>query len=172
MFTIWITGQSASGKTTLAESLRDRLVAMSYDAHVIDGDRIRNGISSDLGFSRDDVRENVRRVAEISSILNDAGVIAIVALISPYTEDRKNARLIVENLATVFIDCPLEIRECRDPKGLYRKVRAGQITGLAGMGVPYEKPESPDVYIDSSVLSLRESVDKVIDCLKEKRWVL
>lgn len=171
MFTIWITGLSASGKTTLAENIKDRLAAMNHHAYVVDGDEVRKGISHCLGFSREDVRENVRRVAEIARILNEAGVISIVSLISPYREDRGKARSIIRNFVEVFVDCQVEVCECRDPKGLYKKARAGEISGFAGVDTPYEKPDNPDIHVNSAVMPIQQSVDKVIDYLRKRQLI-
>jgi bifunctional enzyme CysN/CysC len=145
--TVWLTGLSGSGKSTVAAELERRLVASGRPAYLLDGDNLRHGLNADLGFSAEDRRENVRRVGEVAKLLADAGVIAIVSLVSPYAADRARAREAhTENglpFAEIFVDTPLEICEARDPKGMYTKARAGEISDFTGVNAPYEAPESP-----------------------------
>ena len=145
--TVWLTGLSGSGKSTVANAVAERLLALGRPAYVLDGDNLRHGLNADLGFSAADRAENVRRVGEVARLLADAGLVALVPVISPYRADRDRVRhahdvaglLFVE----VFVDTPLELCERRDPKGLYRKARAGEFTGMTGIDDPYEPPLRP-----------------------------
>ena len=149
--TIWFTGLSGSGKSTVAAACERLLVADGRPAYLLDGDNLRHGLNGDLGFSAADRDENVRRVAEVARLFADAGVVALVPLISPYREARRRARALHEAAEVpfleVFVDTPLEVCEERDPKGLYTKARAGELTGMTGIDDPYEAPESPDLII-------------------------
>lgn len=147
--TIWFTGLSGSGKSTVAMEVEAELLRRGRPAYVLDGDNIRHGLNGDLGFSADDRNENVRRVAEVARLMADAGVVALVPLVSPYRAARNNARALSEaagvRFIEVFVDTPIEICEQRDPKGLYAKARAGEITGFTGIDDPYEAPIAPDL---------------------------
>lgn len=158
--TLWLTGLPAAGKTTLANAQCSRLIACGQSCVVLDGDQLRRGLCSDLGFSRDDRRENIRRVAHTSRLLNEAGVLVIVALVSPYRDDREMARHIIGTGAfrEVWLATPLAICEQRDPKGLYRGARVGTIEALTGIDSPYEEPHSPH-------LTLRTDVCDIPTCL-------
>ncbi|WP_410640146.1 adenylyl-sulfate kinase [Amycolatopsis sp. lyj-346] len=147
--TVWLTGLSASGKSSVAVELERRLVAAGRPAYLLDGDNLRHGLNAGLGFSPEDRAENVRRVAEVARLFADAGVVAIASLISPYEADRTRARAVHEGLpfVEVFVDTPLEVCEARDPKGMYAKARAGEITGFTGIDAPYERPSSPDLVL-------------------------
>ncbi len=149
--TVWLTGLSASGKSTIAAELERRLVASGRPAYLLDGDNLRHGLNVDLGFSSADRAENVRRVGEVAKLLADAGVVAIVAAISPYQEDRDRIRAAHRQaglrFVEVFVDTPLEVCESRDPKGLYARARAGEIIGFTGVDDPYEPPESPEIVL-------------------------
>ena len=149
--TIWFTGLSGSGKSTVAAACERLLVADGRPAYLLDGDNLRHGLNGDLGFSAADRDENVRRVAEVARLFADAGVVALVPLISPYREARRRARALHEaagvQFLEVFVDTPLEVCEERDPKGLYAKARAGGLTGMTGIDDPYEAPESPDLVL-------------------------
>ncbi|HEV7980075.1 adenylyl-sulfate kinase [Amycolatopsis sp.] len=149
--TIWLTGLSASGKSTLAVEIERRLVAAGRPAYLLDGDNLRHGLTSDLGFSAQDRAENVRRVGEVAKLFADAGVIAIVSLISPYLAGRELARTAHEtaglSFVEVYVDTPLEVCEARDPKGMYAKARAGEITGFTGIDDPYEVPPDPELVL-------------------------
>ncbi len=149
--TVWLTGLSGSGKSTVAVELERRLVAAGRPAYLLDGDNLRHGLNADLGFSAEDRAENVRRVGEVAKLLADAGVVAIVSLVSPYRADRDKARAAHADaglpFVEVFMDTPLEICEQRDPKGMYAKARAGEITGFTGVDDPYEAPQSPDLLL-------------------------
>lgn len=149
--TVWFTGLSGSGKSTVAAACERLLVADGRPAYLLDGDNLRHGLNGDLGFSAADRDENVRRVAEVARLFADAGVVALVPLISPYREARRRARALHEAAGVpfleVFVDTPLEVCEERDPKGLYAKARAGGLTGMTGIDDPYEAPESPDLVL-------------------------
>lgn len=162
--TIWLTGLSASGKSTLAFALERRLVDVGRACYVLDGDNIRHGLNKDLGFSHQDRTENIRRIAEVARLMNDAGLIVITAFISPYRDDRRLAREIVgaERFLEVYISTPIETCEARDPKGMYKRARAGQLSGFTGVNDPYESPGTPDLTIDTSIASPSECAGKVL----------
>ena len=147
--TVWLTGLSGSGKSTVAVALEQQLLDAGRPAYLLDGDNLRHGLNGDLGFSAQDRDENVRRVAHVARLFADAGVVAIVPLISPYRAARDLARRLHDEaglrFVEVFVDTPLELCERRDPKGLYAKARAGEITGMTGIDDPYEPPEAPEV---------------------------
>jgi adenylyl-sulfate kinase len=149
--TVWMTGLPASGKSTVAAGVEARLLEGGRSAYVLDGDNLRHGLNGDLGFSADDRAENVRRTAEVSALLADAGVVVLVALVSPYRADRAAARAAHDRRSLPFLEVwvatSLEECERRDPKGLYARARAGELTGLTGVDDPYEPPESPDVVV-------------------------
>ena len=149
--TVWFTGLSGSGKSTIAHELERLLVSSGQPAYVLDGDNLRHGINADLGFTASDRDENVRRVAEVARLFADAGVVALVPLISPYRHARERARQAHEiaglRFVEVFVDTPIEICEARDPKGLYRKARAGEISGFTGIDDPYEPPVRPELVL-------------------------
>ncbi|SDP55131.1 adenylylsulfate kinase [Rhodoferax sp. OV413] len=158
--TLWLTGLSASGKTSLAEALAETLSADGVLCRVLDGDVVRQQLSQDLGFSRKDRRENIRRVAELCKQLNDAGTLAIAALISPYRDDRNLARHTVgpTRYIEVYLATPLTVCEARDPKGLYRRARSGAIVSFTGISDPYEAPLSPELSFDTGVRTLDDCV--------------
>lgn len=147
--TVWFTGLSGSGKSTVAVEVERALVAEGRPAYLLDGDNVRHGLNADLGFSADDRTENIRRIGEVARLFADAGVVALVPVISPYRADRGRARAVHEAVGLpfveVFVDTPLEVCEARDPKGLYAKARAGEIRGFTGIDDPYEAPEHPDL---------------------------
>jgi bifunctional enzyme CysN/CysC len=147
--TVWFTGLSGSGKSTVAVEVERTLVAAGRPAYLLDGDNLRHGLNADLGFSEADRTENIRRVGEVARLFADAGVVALVPVISPYRADRDRVRDIHAaaglRFVEVFVDTPLEVCEARDPKGLYAKARAGEITGFTGIDDPYEAPEHPDL---------------------------
>jgi len=148
---VWFTGLSGSGKSTVAFEVERTLVAAGRPAVVLDGDNLRHGLNADLGFGEADRRENIRRVAHVAALFADAGVVALVPLISPYRSSRTGAREIAADASLrfleVFVDTPIEVCERRDPKGLYAKARAGEITGFTGVDDPYEAPESPELRV-------------------------
>jgi adenylyl-sulfate kinase len=150
--TVWVTGLPASGKSTLAAAAEAKLLGAGRAAYVLDGDNLRHGLNGDLSFSDADRAENVRRTAEVAAILADAGVIALVALVSPFAADREAARAVHERHGLAFLEVhvatTLEECERRDPKGLYARARAGELAGLTGVGSPYEPPERPDLRVE------------------------
>lgn len=166
---IWMTGLSGSGKSTIAYTLEHALVQRGHLAYVLDGDNIRHGLNKNLGFSAEDRAENIRRIGEVGKLYADTGIITITAFISPYREDRDTARETVGagDFFEVFCDTPLEVCEERDPKGLYKKARAGEIKGFTGIDDPYEAPEKPEMVIDTSKLSPQEAAVELIGMLEK-----
>jgi adenylyl-sulfate kinase len=166
--TVWMTGLPASGKSTVAAAVEARLLADGRSAYVLDGDNLRHGLNGDLGFSAEDRAENVRRTAEVSALLADAGVVVLVALVSPYRADRAAARVASERRGLPFVEVhvatTLEECERRDPKGLYARARAGGLSGMTGVDDPYEPPESPDVVVGGGE-PLEEAVARVLAAL-------
>ncbi len=161
--TLWFTGLSGSGKSTLANEVEKRLVASGRHTMLLDGDNVRHGLNKNLGFKEMDRVENIRRVAEVAKLMNDAGLIILASFISPYEMDRKNAREIIgEEYIEIFVSTPLEECEKRDIKGLYKKARAGEIPNFTGISSPYEAPENPDIRIDTSKYTLEEATDNVM----------
>lgn len=161
--TLWFTGLSGSGKSTLANEVEKRLVAMGKHTMLLDGDNIRHGLNKNLGFKEADRVENIRRIAEVSKLMNDAGLITITSFISPYRRDRENARHIIgDEFVEIFVSTPLEVCERRDVKGLYKKARTGEIPEFTGISSPYEKPVNPDIEIDTSKYSIEEATDILI----------
>ena len=166
---VWFTGLSGSGKSTIAHSLEEQLFQTGCLSYVFDGDNVRHGLCSDLGFSADDRTENIRRIAEMCKLFVDAGVIALTAFISPLHNDREMVRkLMGKDFIEVYCRCPIEVCETRDVKGLYKKARAGEIKDFTGISAPYEAPENPDLVIDTDKISLEKSVEKVMDLLIER----
>jgi len=171
---IWLTGLSGSGKSTIARALEERLIGIGRVAYVLDGDNIRHRLNSDLGFSPDERDENIRRVGEVGALFADAGVIAIAAFISPYQAARDRARAAAPDGAFVeaFVDAPLGVCETRDPKGLYRRARAGEIADFTGIDAPYEPPARPEVSLHTGTESVVESVDTIVAFLTAKGFLL
>lgn len=167
---VWLTGLSGAGKSTVARGLESRLAALRVACYVLDGDGLRTGLNADLGFSEADRRENVRRAAEVASILRDVGLVAIVALISPHADERARARdrAGAERFVEVFLDAPLEACERRDPKGLYRKARAGEIPSFTGVSAPYERPSRPDLVLRTHEEDAPSSVSRVLGLLRAR----
>ena len=169
---IWLTGLSGSGKSTIANELEYQLNKMKYHTYLLDGDNIRTGLNSDLGFSDEDRKENIRRISEVAKLFLDAGIITITAFISPFIEDRKKAKKIIgKDFIEVFVDTPIE--ECikRDPKGLYKKALNGEIKEFTGISSPYEKPVSPDIYINTTKNDIISSVELIIKFLKDEGYI-
>ncbi|WP_058485256.1 adenylyl-sulfate kinase [Defluviitalea phaphyphila] len=161
--TLWFTGLSGSGKSTLANEVEKRLFAMGKHTMLLDGDNIRHGLNKDLGFKEANRVENIRRIAEVSKLMNDAGIITLVSFISPFRKDRENAKRIIGNeFIEIFLSTPLEECEKRDVKGLYKKAREGEIPNFTGITSPYEKPLNPDIEIDTSKCSVEEATDIII----------
>lgn len=167
--TIWLTGLSGSGKSTIAVILEKALHDSGRATYILDGDNLRHGLNGDLGFSDDDRRENVRRVGEVARLMNDAGLVVIVPVIAPFEKSRNHIRAIHGSAGLsymeVFVDTPLEICEQRDPKGLYRKARAGELKGMTGVDSPYEAPLDPDLVIDGAVTSAESAVERIIQII-------
>jgi len=166
--TVWLTGLSASGKSTIARQLEKDLIGRGFLCYILDGDNVRHGLNRDLGFSMEDRQENIRRIAEVAALMNDAGVIVVTAFISPYFEDRQSARNVVgdDSFIEVFVDTPIEVCEQRDPKGLYRKARSGEIQQFTGVSDLYEAPLDPDISLPTIELTPEESARVIIDGLK------
>jgi adenylyl-sulfate kinase len=174
--TVLLTGLPAAGKTTIAVELERRLVGSGQSAYLLDGDNIRHGLSEDLGFSPADRSEHIRRVGHVARLMADAGTIALVAMISPLDADREHLRRAHEQaklpFAEVFIDTPLAECERRDPKGLYARARAGEIKGFTGIDAPYERPEHPELRVDTALTSASEAVSQIIEILRARPNVL
>lgn len=167
--TIWFTGLSGAGKSTLANELEKRLVAMGKHTMLLDGDNIRMGLNRNLGFRENDRIENIRRIAEVSKLMNDAGLIVLTSFISPFIRDRRNAREIIgDDFIEVYVSTPLSECEKRDVKGLYKKARRGELANFTGINSPYEAPENPDIVIDTSAAPLDECVDELLRQLEDK----
>ena len=164
---LWFTGLSASGKSTLAHAVEQKLFDMGHLSIVLDGDNIRHGLNKNLGFSPEDRHENIRRIGEVSKIMTIAGIITMTAFISPYRKDRDTVRnlLAADEFIEVFVDTPLKVLEERDPKGLYKKARAGEIKDFTGISAPYEAPENPELYINTHENDLITCIELVINYL-------
>jgi adenylylsulfate kinase len=171
--TVWLTGLSASGKSTLAFALERALVDQGRACYVLDGDNVRHGLNRNLGFSHEDRTENIRRIAEVARLMNDAGLIVITSFISPYRADRSAAREVIgaTSFREVFVSTSLAVCESRDPKGLYTKARAGQVAEFTGVSSPYEAPDSPDLAIDTAQVSVGEAVLKLVSLAVRVRSV-
>lgn len=167
---IWLTGLSGAGKSTIATELERELFAMGLHTYILDGDNIRHGLSANLGFSPEDRTENIRRVGEVARLLMDAGVLVITAFISPYRDDRRLARSLVNegDFVEVYVNAPVEVCEERDPKGLYKKARAGEIPNFTGISAPYEPPETAEIIVHTDQQTASECVTQIIDFLKKQ----
>ncbi|PUU82391.1 Adenylylsulfate kinase-domain-containing protein [Tuber borchii] len=172
-FTIWLTGLSASGKSTIATALEQHLLHNNISAYRLDGDNVRFGLNKDLGFSEKDRNENIRRIAEVSKLFADSSTIAITSFISPYIADRVAARELHTDIpfVEVHVDIPVSVAEQRDPKGLYKKARAGEIKDFTGISAPYEAPENPEIRVQTDKVSVEEAVKIIVDYLQEKGLV-
>lgn len=171
--TLWFTGLSGSGKSTISAALEAALIACGVHAYRLDGDNIRQGLNSNLGFSHEDRTENIRRVGEVARLFADSGCVVITSFISPYRADRAMCRAMHASdragplpFFEVFVDAPIELCEARDPKDLYKKARAGTITGFTGIDDPYEAPEKPDLVLRTASMSVEECVGACIDLLR------
>jgi adenylyl-sulfate kinase len=165
--TLWMTGLSASGKSTLAYELERQLHDLGHASYVLDGDNIRHGLSRDLGFSHENRKENIRRIAEVARLFNDAGVVMITAFISPYRDDRAIAHEILgpERFIETYVAADLAVCERRDPRGLYGKARAGEIPDFTGVSAPYEAPEKPAIRLDTGVLTVEKSISQILEAV-------
>ena len=167
--TLWFTGLSGSGKSTIAIEVERRLVQRGISAYVLDGDNIRQGLNTNLGFSPEDRTENIRRIGEVAKLFNDAGVVVLTAFISPYREDRDRVRTTLPDgeFIEILVECPLEVCEQRDVKGLYKKARAGEIPEFTGISAPYEAPEKAEMVLHTAEQDLDASVSAVLAHLEE-----
>jgi adenylylsulfate kinase len=170
--TVWFTGLSGSGKSTVAFTVEHALIEQGHLAYVLDGDNIRHGLNKNLGFSPEDREENIRRLGEVAKLFADAGVLTFTSFISPYRKDRDQARKIHEEAGLpfieIFVSAPLEVCEQRDPKGLYQKAREGKIPEFTGISAPYEEPLNPEIVLDVAKLSPQEAAAEVINYLTER----
>ncbi|HJN64182.1 MAG TPA: adenylyl-sulfate kinase [Flavobacteriales bacterium] len=164
---IWFTGLSGSGKSTVANATEKVLHDMELQTYILDGDNVRMGLNKDLGFSHKDRTENIRRIAEVANLFADSGSIVLTAFISPYREDRDSAREIIgnEDFIEVFVSADLSVCEERDPKGLYKKARAGEIKGFTGIDAPYEEPINPELVVETDKYNIKECAQIVIEYL-------
>jgi bifunctional enzyme CysN/CysC len=167
---LWFTGLSGAGKSTVANLLERRLSALGYHTYLLDGDNLRHGLNRDLGFTAEARVENVRRVAEVANLMVDAGLIVLVCVISPFRSEREFARSLFDQdeFVEVFVDTPLEECERRDPKGLYRKARAGEITNFTGIDSPYETPLTPEVHLHTRDATLEGMVEQLVACVRQR----
>nr|WP_256989170.1 adenylyl-sulfate kinase [Bacillus sp. EB106-08-02-XG196] len=172
-FILWFTGLSGSGKSTLANEIANRLFDRKIRNYVLDGDNIRFGLNKDLGFSKEDRHENIRRIGEVSKLFVDSGQVVLAAFISPFQKDRDQVRQLVKKneFIEVFVNCPLDVCEKRDPKGLYQKLREGKIKEFSGVDSVYEEPVNPELIIDTSKYSIQECVALIIKYLEEKQLI-
>lgn len=171
--TVWLTGLSGSGKSTIAVELEHALIENNHHAYILDGDNVRHGLNKNLGFSPEDRTENIRRIGEVAKLFTDANLITVTAFISPYRADRDEARALLgdNEFVEVYVKCPVEVCEERDVKGLYKKARAGEIKEFTGISAPYEEPDNAELVIDTSELSVEESTRAIIAYLAEKGFV-
>jgi bifunctional enzyme CysN/CysC len=165
---VWFTGLSGSGKSTIANIVESKLHTLGVRTYLLDGDNVRHGLNRDLGFTDADRVENIRRIAEVSGLMVDAGLVVLVSFISPFRAERRLARERIEagEFIEVHVDTPLDVAEERDPKGLYAKARAGELRNFTGIDSPYEAPESPEVHVDTTALTAEEAADQVIATLR------
>jgi len=170
---LWFTGLSASGKSTIAHHLEIQLHKLGYSTYVFDGDNVRHGLCRDLGFTVEDRSENIRRIGEMTKLFIDAGIIAITAFISPYRKDRQSVRSVAgeEFFLEIYVKCPIDVCESRDPKGIYKKARQGDIKNFTGVSAPYEPPEYPDLIIESDKEDIQAAVAKVIQLMQKKKII-
>lgn len=172
-FTIWFTGLSGSGKSTLAVALEEALYERGLRTYILDGDNIRHGLNKDLGFSPEDRTENIRRIGEVANLFSDGGIINMTAFISPYRHDRQTARELSMDgsFIEVFVDCPVEVCEQRDPKGAYKKAREGIIKEFTGISAPYESPENPEIHLHTDQETVEACVRRILDYLTRHNFI-
>ncbi|PWA12762.1 adenylyl-sulfate kinase [Pueribacillus theae] len=173
-FVLWFTGLSGSGKSTLANALEMKLHKCGLSTYLLDGDNIRRGLNADLSFSSSDRKENIRRVGEVAKLFVDAGCIVLTAFISPFEEERKKVRSMFHHneFIEIYVKCPLEICEQRDPKGLYKLARIGKIKDFTGISSPYEPPQNPDIIVDTHQLTIEENVREIVSYLQQRNYIL
>lgn len=174
--TVWLTGLSASGKSTIACALEQSILARGLNSYRLDGDNVRFGLNKDLGFSEADRNENIRRISEVAKLFTDSCCVTLTSFISPYKQDRILARQLHEKdnlpFVEVYVDVPVEVAEQRDPKGLYKKARQGLIKEFTGISAPYEAPDSPEIHLKNyEGVSVEESAEKIIDYLIEHKYI-
>jgi adenylylsulfate kinase len=167
--TVWLTGLSASGKSTIARAAEHRLFELGCFVYVLDGDNIRHGLNKDLGFSPQDRTENIRRIGEVAKLFTDAGAVTLTAFISPYRADRDSARALLDpgDFFEVYVRAPIEVCEERDPKGLYKKARAGMIPEFTGISAPYEEPAKPELVLDTAADDVDACVEHLLGALRK-----
>ena len=170
---LWFTGLSGSGKSTIANAVESKLSELNKHTYLLDGDNIRMGLNKGLTFSDEDRIENIRRIGEVSKLFVDAGTIVLTAFISPFQKERDAVRELVEEneFIEVFIDTPLEVCESRDPKGLYKKARKGEIPNFTGISSPYEAPEKPEIHIVNDKIAIEDVTTQIIDYLQDKGYI-
>lgn len=167
---VWLTGLSGSGKSTLASEVEKALFGQGLNTYILDGDNVRSGLNKDLDFGDEARKENIRRIGEVSKLFIDAGTVVLTAFISPFRDDRAQAKALVgaENFIEVFVDCPLEVCEARDVKGLYKKARSGQIKNFTGIDSPFERPENADVVVKTNEEPLELCTNKILEVILKK----
>ena len=172
-FLLWFTGLSASGKSSIANIVEQKLFKTNHNTYLLDGDNVRHGLNSDLGFNEESRVENIRRIGEVSKLFLDAGIITLTAFISPFKSDRNLVRKLFNegDFLEVFIDSPLEVCENRDPKGMYAKARKGEIKNFTGISSPYESPENPEIHVINNNISLDEASNQIINYLVTKNYI-
>ncbi|WP_457743507.1 adenylyl-sulfate kinase [Sulfurimonas sp.] len=170
---LWFTGLSGSGKSTIANAVEAKLYELNKHTYLLDGDNIRMGLNRGLGFSDEDRIENIRRIGEVAKLFLDAGIIVLSAFISPFRKERDNVRRLLEDgeFIEVYIETPLEVCEQRDPKGLYKKAKSGEIANFTGISSPYEAPKNAEIVIKTDKFAIEESVEKIIDYLIKKGYI-
>ncbi len=172
-FVLWFTGLSASGKSTLANVVEQKLFNLDYNTYLLDGDNVRHGLNKDLGFDENSRIENIRRIGEVSKLLLDAGLIVLTAFISPFKSDRDLVRKLFDKkqFIEVFVDSSLKVCERRDPKGMYVKARSGEIANFTGISSPYEKPVNPDIHIKNDNITIDEASNQIVDYLVSNNYI-
>ncbi len=167
---VWLTGLSGAGKSTIANIVESKLHALGVRTYLLDGDNVRHGLNRDLGFTDADRVENIRRIAEVSALMVDAGLVVLVSFISPFRAERRLARDCVEDgeFIEVHVDTPLAVAEERDPKGLYAKARRGELTNFTGIDSPYEAPEHPEVRVDTGATTAEEAAEGIVAALRDR----
>lgn len=172
-YILWFTGLSGSGKSTIANMVEGKLYEKGISTYILDGDNLRNGLNQDLGFSPEDRKENIRRIGEIAKLFVDGGIVVLATFISPYVSDRDDVRqkVLQGEFLEIYVKCPIEACEKRDPKGLYQKARKGEINHFTGVSAPYEEPVNPEIVIETSRYSIEECAMKILDYLNNNRYL-